>query len=987
MKTFINRIHKSIALALSFLLLAGTASAGLTITRSSGVATTGADGITFINTSGVAVTGADGILAFSPNGVAVTGADGVAVTGADGVIYTEGNGVAVTGADSLILNFADGVAVTGADGVAVTGADGQTFQADSVTLHRASGVAVTGADGLDIRGADGVATTGADSFTVEQADGVAVTGADNFNVPVADSVTVTGLDGRVFSIAPNGVAVTGADSILMTYTNGVAVTGADGVAVTGADGVAVTGADQEQGHGLQSVDPEFAILLDQLTDDSNINAMIVYHRLPTDADISDLQQLGIAGGTRYRALPIIALTATKQQIINISRLSAVRSIYGNRTLQSNSDPYLTLNCAERIAADIDLTQKNQGLSVSGGNVQIAVLDTGIDATHSDLAGRVAQNVKLLDSQSLGAGFTNPVFIENLANTDQLHGHGTFVAGVIAGTGVHSNGRYAGLAPKAQIVGLSAGDLTLSFVLSGFDYLLTHDSSLNVRVLNCSFSANTVFDFNDPVNVATKMLTERGINVVFSAGNTGPGLNTLNPYAVAPWVISVGATDYRGRLASFSSRGAFASGLFRPTIVAPGVNVIGPRAAGITGAVGLLQADTQRLKPGELPYYTTASGTSFSAPQVAATIAMMLEVNPGLTPPEIREILQRTATPLSHYYQHEVGAGMLNAHAAVLEAAYSEQRVGVWRAAIDRTHAKFINDPPQIISGTVSPGGTFETVIAIPQNALITSAQISWGPLWSTNDLSLSLTNEGSSQQETSNELNLPGLTGKRERVVLNLPRTGTQRLRVTSSPLLSTTQQTFTGVIETTRVQFPPVSDLSNLSVTEQADIYQAIRTRVMAPYGTKFRPAFGVTRVALAAAMVNGARVPQYLAPTPRYVDVKDITNRNFVESVQFSPSVALFPQDGSNSFRPYETVDRLTAVVVLVRAAGLRAEAEAQTGMPLPIIDALTIPSQLRGYVSVALSRGLLRTYGNAFGARNMLTRAELAHALVVLQQMAKE
>jgi serine protease AprX len=987
MKIFIKHINKSIALALTLLLLVGTASAGLTITRSSGVAVTGADGINFINTSGVAVTGADGLLTFSPNGVAVTGADGVAVTGADGVIHAGTNGVAVTGADSLIMNFADGVAVTGADGVAVTGADGQTFYADSVAMRRVNGVAVTGADGLDIIGVDGVATTGADSLTIERADGVAVTGADSFNVPAADSVTVTGLDGRVFSIAPNGVAVTGADTILMTYTNGVAVTGADGVAVTGADGVAVTGADDGQNTGLQSVDPEFALLLDKLSDDSNINAMIVYHQLPTEADINELQRIGVIGGTRYRVLPVIAVTATKEQIISISRLPAVRSIYGNRTLQSNADSYLALNCAERIAADNDLTQRNQGLPVSGRNVQIAVLDTGIDATHPDLAGRVVQNVKLLDSQSISAGFTNPVFIENLLNTDQLYGHGTFVAGVIAGTGNRSNGRYAGLAPNAQIVGLSAGDLTLSFVLSGFDYLLAHSDSLNVRVLNCSFSANTVFDFNDPVNIATKMLTERGINVVFSAGNTGPGLHTLNPYAVAPWVISVGATDYRGRLASFSSRGAFASAMFRPTIVAPGVNLIGPRAVGITGAIGLVDSDTQRLRPSELPYYTTASGTSFSAPQVAATIAMMLEVNPGLTPSKVRDIIQRTATPLAHYYQHEVGAGLLNAHAAVLEAAFSEQRIGAWRSAVDRGYAQFINDPPQVVSGSVSPGSAFETTIAIPQNALVTSAKISWGPVWSTNDLGLTLIDDASSQQTTSNNLNLPGLTGKRESVLLNLPANGTRRLRITSSPLLSTSRQDFTGVIETTRVQFSPVSDISNLSATEQGEIYQTIRTRVMAPSGTKFRPGFGLTRVALAAAMVYAGRVPQYLAATPRYTDVKDITNRNFVESAQFSPSTALFLQDGSNYFRPNELVDRLTAVVVLVRAAGLRAEAESQPALPMPLIDALTIPAQLRGYVSIALSRGLIKTYGNAFGARNALTRAELAHALVVLQQMAKE
>src|SRR5918992_6070935 len=95
----------------------------------------------------------------------------------------------------------------------------------------------------------------------------------------------------------------------------------------------------------------------------------------------------------------------------------------------------------------------------------------------------------------------------------------------------------------------------------------------------------MYDANDPVNVATRMLTNAGINVVFSAGNTGPGQHTLNPYAVAPWVVSVGATDTQGRLASFSSRGTFASSLFRPTLVAPGINVVSVRGSGIANVIG------------------------------------------------------------------------------------------------------------------------------------------------------------------------------------------------------------------------------------------------------------------------------------------------------------------------------------------------------------------------------------------------------------------
>jgi serine protease AprX len=982
-----KRFQKPLTLTLLFLLSASPVLAGLTITRSSGIATTGADGITFINTSGIATTGADGLLTFAPNGIATTGADGIATTGADGVTFTSGNGIATTGADSMIVNQADGIAVTGADGIAVTGADGQTYHADALNIRQASGIATTGADGLTFRGVSGIATTGADSFTIERADGIATTGADTFNFQNADSAIVTSPDGTVFAISPNGIAVTGADNITFTYATGIAVTGADGIATTGADGIATTGADQNTGLGLQSVDPELAILLYGLLDDSNINAIVVYHHLPTDADLAELQGLGILGGTRFRSLPMIAITTTKQQLIRVSQLPAVRSIYGNRTLQSNSDPYLQLNCAPRIPVDGELTSLNQSLPVSGRDVTVAVLDTGVDGTHADLAGRVVQNVKVLDTQSLAVGFINPINIENLPNTDQLYGHGTFVAGVVAGSGARSGGRYAGVAPGARILGISAGDLTLSFVLSGFDYLLTRGADYNVRVVNCSFSANTVFDFNDPVNIATKILTERGVNVVFSAGNTGPGMNTLNPYAVAPWVISVGATDHRGRLANFSSRGAFANALFKPTLVAPGVSVIAPRTLGLTGILGLLEADTRRLTLGELPFYTTASGTSFSAPQAAATVAMMLEVNPNLSPSEVRDILQRTATPMPQYYQHEVGAGMLSAHAAVIEAAFPQRRLGTWRASLNKGNVRFITDMPQQFSGTVSPFGRVDSNLAIPENALLASVQIAWGGLLSLNDLGLTLYDARGTQRATANTLNLPGLTGKRERIVLNTPSSGTWRARTSNSSFLSFTSQPFSGALEVTRAQFAPVSDLSTVSAASRAEIYQALRTRVMSVYGNNFRPTFKVTRSALAEALVSDGCVPQYLAAQPRYGDVRDLVTRNFVESAQFSSNSALFPDATGANFRPNDFVDRLTAAVVLVRAAGLKAEAESQNGGLLSLLDLSAIPANMRGYVAVAISRGLLTAEGNFFRPGNSLTRAELAHALVAIQRLATQ
>ncbi|HYE66901.1 MAG TPA: S8 family serine peptidase [Pyrinomonadaceae bacterium] len=989
-----RRSQQFIALTLIFLLGAGSASAGITVTGADGITVTGADGISFINTSGITVTGADSLLTFGVNGITPMGVDGITVTGADGITvtgadatYTGTNSVMATSPDGITVTGADGITVTGADGITVTGADGQSYRADAVTIRLPDGITVTGADGITVTGADGITVTGADGITVTGADGITVTGADGITVTGADGITVTGADGHVFSVSPNGITVTGADQI-------IAINRANGIIVTGADGITVTGADTYQtvGVGLQSVDPELALLLDQVTDDSNINAVVVYHQMPTAADIADLQRIGVTGGTRYHMLPMITLSATREHLFEISHLPTVRSIYSNRTLQSTLDPVTRATTGtDRAWQDADLVRSNGGLPVSGRGVTVAVLDTGLDATHGDVAGRVLQNVKLADLQSVSAGFTYPVNVENVKNSDQVYGHGTFVAGVIAGNGSRSYGKYGGVAPGARLVGLSAGDLTLAHVLSGFDYLLSRGAGLNVRVVNCSFSAQTAFDLNDPVNVATKLLVEKGVNVVFSAGNTGPGLHTLNPYAVAPWVVSVGATDERGRLANFSSRGSFGSALFRPTVVAPGVSVVSLRssAVSLTGTLGVASADTNQLSPTELPYYTTASGTSFSAPQVAGAIALMLEANPSLTPAAVRDLLQRTATPLPPYYQHEAGAGMLNVHAAVLGAAFPQRRLGSFRATLDRGQVRFVNDPLYEFSGTVLPGTRYETNVPVPADALVASVQVAWGPLWSTNDLGFALFDAGGVKQAEANVVNLPGLTGKRERVLVKMPSAGAWRIRVTNTLGSAGTSQPFSGVLEVTRALYAPLLDVNNLSAASRAEIYQTLRSFVMWPIGKHFRPEFSVSRADLAAALVLGGRVPQYLPAQPSYTDVRDLTTMSFVESVQAAPCGALFTDVTPGSrFRPDERVGRLATAVALVRAAGLRAEAEARIGALPPIADASAIPTDLRGYVAVAIERGLVLPDGAGyFRPSNALTRAELAHALVEMARLATQ
>jgi len=977
-------MKRLLSAAILFAALVQTAGAGISFVRSSGITLTGADGITLTGADGITLTGADGILNYTTNGITLTVADGVPLTGLDavrtvgtnGTTYTGPNGITLTGADGITLTGADGMTLTGPDGITLTGADGTRYSADSILVRRPTGITLTGADGTTIIGADGMTGSGADGITLTGADGIVSTGVDGITLTGADSIVGFSPSGVVFNLAnPNGITLTGADGITLTGADGITLTGADGITLTGADGITLTGADGDQ-PGIQGLDPELAIALNNATDDSSINAVVAYHDTVTSADLDHLRQIGILGGTVFKRLPMVYISATRQQIVAVSHLPEVRSIYGNRTLSFNSDPYFNITGSQRVAGDGDLRSANNGMAVTGRNVTVAVLDTGINGTLPDLAGRVVQNVRLIDTQSAPVGFVNPAPIENLANTDTSAGHGTFVSGIVAGSGASSGGKYAGIAPGARLLGLSAGDVDLTNVLSGFDYLLDRGPQYNVRVVNCSFSAATVYDPNDPVNIATKMLTDAGVSVVFSAGNSGPGNGTLNPYAAAPWVVSVGATDERGRLASFSSHGNFGDALQHPTLVAPGVNIVSVRnPVGVTGVSGLIGADTSRLSQTELPFYTTASGTSFSAPQAAAAIALMLEANPSLKPADIKDILSRTATPTPKYFYHEAGAGVLNTYAAVLQAAFADRNIGMFRSVLSQDQITFTTSTPQSFTASVYPGVPSSVNLSIPPNTVQAGVSIAWN--LSANDFGLQVFDGSNTMVGESNYLNLPGLTGRRENVVLRSPQGQGSRATIQHTAGIGTMQNVY-GVLAVTQVRYPDLVDLSSLSSTDLTQAEISMLTTALLPEGRKFRPYSTVTRADLAATFVRAGCVPQYLAGTPMFTDVRDLTTRNAVESVQSDPPGKLFYDAAIGSrFEPDAPATRLVAAVALVRAAGFTAETST-AALPAGTADALTIPAEWRGYVAVALRHGLLSLDGNNFSPGRAITRIELARAM---------
>jgi serine protease AprX len=387
-----------------------------------------------------------------------------------------------------------------------------------------------------------------------------------------------------------------------------------------------------------------------------LQAVLSFDHYPGAAVLSAIRLAGVQLRA-YRALPMVAVQGTSLQINGLAALPGLRSIQLNRRLNYYLDESAPLIGAPRAWNE---------LGISGRGIGVAVIDSGIDATHPDLpfGSKVVQNVKLAPNL-FGTG---PLALEGLANTDTTSGHGTHVASTVAGSGAALAGKYRGVAPGAHLIGVGAGEaLFILTALEAFDWVLRNRLQYGIRVISNSWGTSGAFAADDPINVASRLAHDSGLAVVFAAGNDGPGLNTLNPYCVAPWVICVAAGEKDGlSLADFSSRGMPGDALLQPSLTAPGVDIAAARATTGFTLNAFFAADLLALGT-DAAHYAAASGTSMATPHVAGAVALMLEANPGLTPDAVKSALRATATPMPDYAAHEAGAGFLNAFEAVRAA--------------------------------------------------------------------------------------------------------------------------------------------------------------------------------------------------------------------------------------------------------------------------------------------------------------------------------
>lgn len=749
---------------------------------------------------------------------------------------------------------------------------------------------------------------------------------------------------------------------------------------------------------------------------------------PTESQIDLLKKAGITKGVTFESLPMAGVVATFDQVKALASNPEVYSIYHNQAVEYDNNSATALTGVDKLRTDDNMRKLNGGLPVSGKGVGVVVNDSGIDGTHEDhkYGENLVQNVMANTNLHALDALLPITYQEDVPNTDSTGGHGTHVAGIVGGTGEKSSGKYEGVAPGANLIGYGSGAaVAILDTIGGFDYALTHQIQYNIRVITNSWGttsdAGTEFDPFDPINVASKKLYDRGIVTVFSAGNSGPGESTISGnYKKAPWVITVAAGTKQGKLADFSSRGVSGKGgtvvvdgeTFtwedRPTITAPGEGIISTRVVAPVSSLGAAD-DAENIEPAYIPYYTTMSGTSMAAPHIAGVAALLLEADPSLSPREVKQVIQQTATNMPGYESWEVGAGYVNAYAAV-DKAFTNKAYGstlnlnkTFNANVELDVTK---EPIEIPYSLINPSQkTFTVEEGITELTARINAK---GLLGETgNTINLVLTSPDGTRYSSGIYLLFPLYTDRTVQVIA--PKPGTWTLTVEGLQGAIALEETVKGDLTFKKAGgFTGLNDISGHPA--EAAIKVGVSERLLDSDGNgNFRPDDKLTRLDLAKYLVMGAGVRQSLPSASSFNDVKSADSA-FVEAVTAkgaalrdvnhqNKGIILPTADGK--FSPSLGVNRAELAYTLIQNLGLQKEAEAKNSEPLTvqygseriaIEDTADIPSNLRGYVQLALDLNILNAYFSveqgpydlepkvtaAFKPNNGVTRGDYAVAI---------
>ncbi|WP_158891859.1 S8 family serine peptidase [Amycolatopsis anabasis] len=281
---------------------------------------------------------------------------------------------------------------------------------------------------------------------------------------------------------------------------------------------------------------------------------------------------------------------------------------------------------------------------TGAGTKVAVLDTGVDQTHPDLADREVAEKNFSEAPDAVDRF----------------GHGTHVASIVAGTGAKSGGKYRGVAHGAKILDGKVLDDNGFGNESGIIAGLQWAAEQGANVANLSLGGGDTPQL-DPLEEAVNSLSAKYRTLfVIAAGNSGPGKASVNSPGSADAALTVGAVDRENKIAPFSSRGPrIGDGAVKPDITAPGVGIVA--ALHSVGTIG------EPVEPG----YTALSGTSMATPHVAGAAALLAQQHPDLSGQQLKSLLTASATPTPGLTAFDQGSGRVDSAKALGQVLTSE----------------------------------------------------------------------------------------------------------------------------------------------------------------------------------------------------------------------------------------------------------------------------------------------------------------------------
>ena len=378
----------------------------------------------------------------------------------------------------------------------------------------------------------------------------------------------------------------------------------------------------------------------------DLTALAAYGSGPLPLLVSGSRPALTAGARMTRDLPSLGMRAIRADVASRTALwhTTTSGTASASRLASGVDR-IWLDGKRRINLDVSVPQigapQAWAAGLDGTGVTVAVLDTGVDATHPDLAGRIAA----------AKNFTSA------PDADDTVGHGTHVASTIAGSGAASGGRYRGVAPGATLLNgkvCGSEECQDSDILAGMAW-----AAPQAKVVNMSLGGDDA-PGTDPLEAAVQELSARYDTLfVVAAGNRGHA--PVDSPASAPAALAVGAVDRDDNSADFSSWGPAVEGtLIKPEITAPGVDIVAAKAAHAT--IG---------EPAPVAGYTTLSGTSMATPHVAGAAAILAQQHPTWNERQRKTALMAAARPTPVLSQYGQGAGRVDVARAIKQTVATD----------------------------------------------------------------------------------------------------------------------------------------------------------------------------------------------------------------------------------------------------------------------------------------------------------------------------